>query len=268
MNTTLFYRFGISAIALLVYLFLKKEKLHLAKKEWLLVAVLGFLYAFSSDLLLLGYDLLTPGIASTVLFVYPVIVAVLLWIFFKEKLQMWGVISLLITFIGVLILSIQGEEVTLNYGGLFVGVLSALSYAVYMILINKSNTTLSGMKITFYSMLFSSVYYFMKSIVVADTLIPSASLFGQITVFALVTTVFSITTLVFAIQYIGATPTAIMGAFEPVVAVFISVVFFDEALSVLLVSGMILILVGVTLNVLVGSKKMSSKRKSSRTHVE
>lgn len=55
-------------------------------KEWFIMIILGLLYALSSEFLFLGYDYLTPGIASTLLFVYPVIVALIMLVFFKERM--------------------------------------------------------------------------------------------------------------------------------------------------------------------------------------
>ena len=50
-----------------------------------------------------------------------------------------------------------------------------------------------------------------------------------------------------AIHYIGSTPTAILGALEPVTAVFFGVVIFHEELTARLGLGIALILVAVTL---------------------
>lgn len=255
LDTTLFYRFFISALLLLIPLIYKRESLRVNRTEFFILLVLGLLYGLSSDCLFLGYRLLTPGIASTVLFVYPIFVALLLALFFKEKITRFTFISLLITFSGVLVLSIKGADFKINFPGLLVCILCALFYSVYMVIVNKSGIKVSGIKITFYSMLFSAVYYLIKTVGMNETLTASPGLIFHMSVFALVTTVFSITTLIYAIQYIGPTPTSIMGALEPVVAVMISVCCFGEELTWNLIFGVILILAGVIFNMVFDTKK-------------
>lgn len=255
LNTTLFYRFFISAGFLLAFLIYKKESLKVNRSEFLILLVLGLLYGLSSDCLFLGYQLLTPGIASTVLFVYPIFVALLLALFFKEKISRFTLISLLITFSGILVLSTNGPDLKINFPGLLVCILCALFYAVYMVIVNKSGMKVSGIKITFYSLLFSSAYYLVKTVLVNEPLTASTGLILHMSLFALVTTVFSITALIYAIQYIGSTPTSIMGALEPVVAVLISVCCFGEVLTWNLVLGVILILAGVIFNMVFDTKK-------------
>jgi len=255
LDTTLFYRFFISAFFILVFLICKKESLKVNRKEFFILLILGLLYGLSSDFLFLGYQLLTPGIASTVLFVYPIFVALLLALFFKEKITRFTFISLLITFSGVLVLSIHDSDLKINFSGLLVCILCALFYAVYMVIVNKSGMKVSGIKITFYSLFFSSVYYLVKTVLTNEPLTASPGLILHMSVFALVTTVLSITALIYAIQFIGSTPTSIMGALEPVVAVVISVCCFGEDLTWNLILGGILILVGVVFNILFETKK-------------
>ena len=255
LNTTLFYRFFISALFLLAFLIYKKESLKVNKIEFLILLVLGLLYGLSSDFLFLGYELLTPGIASTVLFVYPIFVALLLALFFKEKITRFTFFSLLITFSGIFVLSTNGTSLKINFAGLLVCILCALFYAVYMVIVNKSGMKVSGIKITFYSLLFSAAYYLVKTVLVNDSLAASTGLILHMSLFALVTTVFSITALIYAIQYIGSTPTSIMGALEPVVAVLISVCFFAEDLTWNLMLGVVLILAGVIFNMVFDTKK-------------
>lgn len=255
-NTTLFYRFFISAAIIFAILLFRKENLGINRKEFFIMAFLGLFYGLSSDLLFMGYDYLTPGIASTILFVYPVIVAVILILFFNEKIKNLTILSLIITLLGIFVLSSKGSVWNINLIGLGITLGSALFYALYIITVNKSKIKASGWKLTCYSMFFTSVYYLIKIFIVQDSLaLPNLEFFFNFLIFALVTTVLSTTALVYAIQYIGSTPTAIMGALEPVVAVLVSVLLFQEILTRNLVLGVILILLGVILNILSDQKK-------------
>ena len=249
-DATLFYRFLIASGAIVFFLFYQKERLRISFREMLIMSLLGLLYAFSAEFLFLAYDYLSPGIASTIFFSYPIIVALVLILFYKEKLTLPTLLSLLLVVAGVGVLSIKKEE-ALNYIGLGISLLGALVYALYILIVNKVRIESSGVKISFYSMLFSSLYFLVKSLLLRESIIISSwALAGDLTLFAIITTSLSLVTLVYAVRYIGSTPTAIMGAFEPIVAVLISVGLFGEQLTPSLVIGGIVIITGVLIDIL------------------
>ncbi|REC49987.1 DMT family transporter [Chryseobacterium pennipullorum] len=258
LDITLFYRFFFSALMVGGYLLYSKESFRISKKETLILAVLGICYALSSEFLFIGYDFLTPGIASTVLFIYPVIVALIMFFFYKEKLTLFSVGSLLLAFAGVIVLCLKGNGLEINFAGLGIVMLSSLFYALYMVIVNKSNIKVSGFKLSFYSMIFTSLFFMIKAAIANESFaIPSAGIFFNFVIFAFLTTVISSLCLVFAIKYIGSTPVAILGALEPVVAVLISVLIFHEKFTANLSIGITLILLGVTLNVITDRKKLN-----------
>ena len=249
-DATLFYRFLIASGAIVFFLFYQKERLRISFREGLIMNLLGILYALSAEFLFLAYDYLSPGIASTIFFSYPIIVALVLILFYKEKLTIPTLLSLLLVVAGVGVLSIKKGE-ALNYIGLGISLLGALVYALYILIVNKVRIESSGVKISFYSMLFSSLYFLIKSLLLRESIIISSwALAGALTLFAIITTSLSLVTLVYAVRYIGSTPTAIMGAFEPIVAVLISVGLFGEQLTPSLVIGGMVIITGVLIDIL------------------
>ena len=249
-DATLFYRFLIASGAIVFFLFYQKERLRISFREGLIMSLLGLLYALSAEFLFLAYDYLSPGIASTIFFSYPIIVALVLILFYKEKLTLPTLLSLLLVVAGVGVLSIKKGE-ALNYIGLGISLLGALVYALYILIVNKVRIESSGVKISFYSMLFSSLYFLVKSLLLKESItISSWALAGDLTLFAIITTSLSLVTLVYAVRYIGSTPTAIMGAFEPIVAVLISVGLFGEQLTPSLVIGGMVIITGVLIDIL------------------
>lgn len=257
MDVTLFYRFLISAAFVLGFSIYSSEELRITKLEFLRYLTLGILFALSSEFLFLAYDYLSAGIASTILFVYPAIVAIIMFAFYGEKITRITAVSMCIIFAGIYLLSTKENALDINITGLFIAVLSALCYALYIVKINSNKVKTPILKITFYSLLFSSAYYFIKSILLDESLIlPSARMFFDISLFGFLTSVVSILALVYAIQKIGSTPTSIMGALEPVVAVGISVFFFGEDLNLKLGIGMVLILSGVIINIIGDNKKI------------
>ena len=235
------------------YLFYRKETLHITPREVFIFLILGLLYALSAEFLFLAYDLLSPGIASTIFFMYPLIVALALGIFFKEHITFRTMIALIVVLIGVFLLSVKDvTNFSINYIGAGVSLLGAISYALYMLIVNKSKISASGIKVSFYSTLFSSVYFLVKLWVIATPLpIPEVKMSLLLTSFGIVTTLFSIITLIYAIRIIGSTPTAIIGVMEPIVAVAISIwIFQQESLTTNLIIGVLLIIIAVMIDIL------------------
>ena len=251
-DTALFYRFLFSAILIGVYLFAKKSAMRVSGKELGTLAVLGVMYSLSAHFLFVGYDYMSAGVASTILFLYPVFVALIMGLFFREKLSwvMWGAIARAL--LGVGVLNGTGGEGGMNPAGMVAVLLSALAYALYMIIVNKSSVRkMEGTKVTFYSMLFCAAFFLLRALS-RDSFTPAMTFDTGINIllFALVSTVISLITLVNAIKLIGSTPTAVMGSLEPVVAVIISVAVFNEPLTGRLVTGILLIIGAVTLTIL------------------
>ena len=263
-DTALFYRFLIAAILILGYLvFYQKESVKINLKEGIVLSILGLFYALSAEFLFIAYDFLSPGIASTIFFIYPIMVALILGIFFKEKITLVTTISLIVVVVGVAVLSIKPKNnddkdnfgINSIYIGLFVSLLGALMYALYMIIVNKTKIKASGVKVSFYSMVFASLFFLVKTLVLGNSVaIPSLEIGTHLTLFALITTALSVVSLVYAIKFIGSTPTAIIGAVEPVVAVMISVGLFDETLTFSLIAGVIIIISGVLIDVVFNKK--------------
>ena len=245
-DAALFYRFITTSLFIMGYLFYRKETLRITPREVFIFLVLGLLYALSAEFL-------SPGIASTIFFMYPLIVALALGIFFKEHITFRTMIALIVVLIGVFLLSVKDvTNFSINYIGAGVSLLGAISYALYMLIVNKSKISASGIKVSFYSTLFSSVYFLVKLWVIATPLpIPEVKMSLLLTSFGIVTTLFSIITLIYAIRIIGSTPTAIIGVMEPIVAVAISIwIFQQESLTTNLIIGVLLIIIAVMIDIL------------------
>ena len=225
MDTTLFYRFFFSALIVGAYLFITKQSFKIDVKQLPILVVLGLLYGISADALFLGYDYLSAGIASTLLFVYPLIVAIIMAVFFKERITISTILAIIFVLAGVILLSFKDGKFELNPLGLGIVFVSALGYGLYIVTVNKSKVRdIKGFTLSFYSFLFTTIYYAIKMIIHKESFIlPSLELTFNFFTFAFVTTVISSIALIFAIKNIGSTATSILGASEPVVAVAVSV---------------------------------------------
>lgn len=261
-DTTLFYRFLFSALIVGIYLIIKKQSFKIQLNQIPSLIILGILYGISADALFLAYDYLTAGIASTLLFVYPLIVAIIMAVFFQEKITVSTILAIIFVLAGVFLLSFTDGEFKLNPIGLGIVFTSALGYALYIVVVNKSKAKeMKGFTLSFYSFLFTVIYYAIKMIFLKQSFaLPSINLAFNFFTFAFVTTVISSIALIYAIKNIGSTATSILGAFEPVVAVAISVIIFGENFSFSLALGIFMIILGVILNVVGDTYQQRKKR--------
>ena len=210
----------------------------------------------------MSYNYMDAGIASTILFVYPVMVAVIMGAFFKEKISAITVFSILLALAGIALLYQGDGGKPLSTIGIIFVLLSSLSYAIYIVGVNRSTLkNLPTTKLTFYAILFGlSVYIVRLNFLYgfASDTVPSW-LWGDVLALAILPTAVSLVCTALAIHYIGSTPTAILGALEPVTALFFGVLLFHEKLTPRLMVGILMIITAVTLIIIGKSliKKMS-----------
>lgn len=249
-NSVLFYRFSVAALVLGLWLVVHKESLWVAPKELVVLGGLGILFAISSLSLFISFHHMDAGIASTLLFVYPVMVAVTMALFFKERLSLITAASILLALGGIGFFYKSDNGSTLSTVGVVLMMLSSYSYALYIIVINRSSLHMSSVKLTFYVLLFCTLTILLHSLIETDTrlqLLTTPYLWGFALMLALIPTVISLILMVVAVHALGSTPTAIMGALEPLTAVVIGITVFGEMFTTRLAVGILMILSAVVL---------------------
>ena len=254
-DSVLFYRYGFAVLILGILMKVQGQSFALKKNEVLPLIVGGLLFSASSLLLFLSYKHMDAGIASTILFVYPVMVALIMFLFFHEKVSLLTVFCILLALSGIgLLYKGEGGE-TLSLVGMLLVILSSLSYAVYIVGVNHSTLKLmSTAKLTFYALLFGLSIYIVRLNFCSDLqAVPSLPAWGNILAMAFLPTVIS---LVCTAVSIHTTSTAILGALEPVTALFFGVMIFGERLTPRLMLGILMILVAVTF-IVVGKPLMT-----------
>lgn len=100
-DTVLFYRYFFAVIVLGILMKMQHQSFALRKADILPLVIMGLLFSFSSSLLFMSYNYMDAGIASTILFVYPVMVTVIMGAFFKEKISAITVFSILLALAGI-----------------------------------------------------------------------------------------------------------------------------------------------------------------------
>ena len=256
-NSTLFYRFGFAALILAIMMVVQRKSFALTRRELGTLAVLGVLMGSSSSSLYFSFNYMDVGIASTLLFVYPVMVAVIMAALFHEKVTAATVVSILLSLGGIALLNQMSDGSALSAWGVTLVMVSSLTYAVYIVVVNKSSLRMSSIKLTFYVLLFGVLAILAFTYATGEHVqsLPSLRALCFALQLAVLPTVLSLVLMVVAVHDIGSTPTAIMGALEPMTAVAIGVLVFGESFTGRLALGIVLILVAVLL--IIGGKEMS-----------
>ena len=248
-NSVLFYRYFFAAILYGLWLkYVKKISFKITKKEAAILFGLGMIFSLSSLTLFDSFNYLDSGLACTILFVYPIMIALISMWFFKEKLPKVIWYSLILTTIGIILLYGGKTGETLSIKGIILVLLSALLDAVYMVFIKyiKEIRNIKYDKFSFYIMLFGLLVY-VWNLKFCTKLQPinSAVVLGCSLMLAIFPTIISIETITVSIKIIGPTITSIIGALEPLTALFFGILLFGESLTLKISIGILLILSGV-----------------------
>lgn len=256
-NSVLFYRYFFAVLIYGVWIKLvKKDSLKITFKEFCPLFILGILFSLSSLALFMAFEHIAAGIACTILFIYPIMVAVLMAVFFKERINKTVIAAICLTTSGIILLYKGKPGDDLNIQGVLIVLASALLYALYIIGVKNIKTVkhMKSDKLSFYVMLFGLLVYVVNLKFCTELqILDSPFLWLCALGLALFPTIISIETITVAIKLIGSTTTAILGALEPLTAIFFGVVLFHEQLTPRICLGVFMILAGV---ILIVTRKM------------
>ena len=256
-SNVLFWRFGLAWVIIAAVILLRKEKLKVSRSEFATLSMLGLLFLASSFTLYASFQLMDVGVASTLLFVYPVLTAAIMAIFFKEKLTWATALSIILSFIGVMLLYWTPDGGRLSAAGVVLVLISALTYALYIIVMNRSQLAMSSFKINFYVLIYCALGNLILSFCTGQGVqMPAhATSWFYVGWLAVVPAILALVMMVYAAKYIGSTPTAIIGALEPLTAVLIGIFMFGEVFTVRLAFGILLIFSAVFIIALYSNRK-------------
>lgn len=244
-TTVLIFRFLISSLILFLYLKLRNIKIKLGNKQVLLLISIGIIgYTITTQTLFISYSYLGAGLATTLHFIYPVVVCVLGFILFKNKMSNKKIISLLLAAIGIYSL-VAFKNNSLNILGISLALFSGISYGLTMIVLNlKSIKNLSNSITTMYVCIGSTIgmiiYGMLTNTIIINFNFKAISCYLGISI---ISTILSINLLLKAIKIIGVSSSSILGTFEPVVSILLGALFLDEKLTFTLLIGSSLILI-------------------------
>lgn len=245
----LFFRYAFAALFLAALMLFKKEPFQAKRNNLGLLILLGLFFAGSSITLFCSYEFIPSGLATTLIYLYPVIVA-LMMVFLRiyPGWQTWTAIA--VTFVGIVLLSTPSGNVPIRPVGVLLAVGSALCYSFYLVIINRSKRirNVSEHTLTFYSLVTGAVLFAVIRTVQGGgmlTGIDTLSDWGNLIGLAIIPTMVSMLTIAISSRYIGPTKTAVLGVFEPLTAILIGTLLFGEALTTKMAAGIALCVAAV-----------------------
>ncbi|MEF9932418.1 MAG: DMT family transporter, partial [Bacteroidales bacterium] len=104
LDSVCFYRFFFSSIMMGLFMLYKKVSFKVTLREFITVFLLSIFYASTSIFLTASYAYMPSGISTTIHFLYPVLVATMMILFFKEKLSVKKTMAIMVAIAGVFFL--------------------------------------------------------------------------------------------------------------------------------------------------------------------
>lgn len=249
-ESILFFRYFFAVLLLGLFMILRKQSFRISCKQVGALLVLGLLYTSSSIFLFDAYEYIASGLATTLVFLYPVLVAIIM--VFLKVVPSWPVwLAIAATFAGVLIMTQSDGTQAINPIGVLLSVGSALVYALFIVIINRNKAiaNISNTLLTFYALTVGA-FVFLVKILYSDTALTAGITTGSdwlsLIGLAILPTIVSTATLAIASRNIGATKASVLGVFEPITAIVIGTLVFGEPLTTNIIVGISIAMVAVT----------------------
>ena len=246
----LFFRYGIAVILLGAYLLLKKENFRSTLKQAGVLLSLGLLYTASSTFLFEAYKYIASGLATTLVFLFPAMVAIIM--VFLKVVPSWPVwLSIAATFAGVMIMTGGTGTEAIDPTGIWFSIASAFVYALFIVIINRSKaiSSIPNSLLTFYALSVGTVFFLTRCGLSGAELLTGldggmawANLLGL----AILPTIVSTASLAIATRNIGATKASVLGVFEPITAILVGTLVFGEELTPNIIAGILISIVAVS----------------------
>ena len=259
MNTSsvLFYRMFFSILLLGLLLLIKRADMRITRRQLLVTIGLSVLYTASSLYLLESYLYIPSGIATTIHFLYPVFVTIMMVGVFKEKLSLAMALSIVLGVGGVYLLSTGSGDGQISFTGVWMVLITVVAYGGYLVGVNNTSANrVNSLVLTFYVLFFTTIFCGINLLFSEKGLemIPDSSVAANLLMLGFIPTLVSNLFLILAIHRIGSTVTAVLGCMEPLTAVGMGVLFLGEKLEGMQYVGIIVVVVAVAL-VILGRKK-------------
>lgn len=244
-----FLRGGLALPVLYVVLRIRRIPIKPEPGQLRKLAISGiFGQAASSLLLYSSFSYISTGIAATLHFIYPTLVAVACVVFYKEPLNRWKVLALVSGALGI-ILFLDGSGGSGSALGIILALASGFTFAFTILYMDRAGLkNMYYFKYTFYSCLFMSLCSGVAGLLAGKLwldLTPKGWVFAFLV--SMLCAVGALSLFQIGVSLIGATTAAILSTFEPITSVLIGIFFLNEQATPLKLLGCVCILASVLL---------------------
>ncbi len=257
-DTALVYRFSIAAAAMGLIMVFRRENFAIGMPAFAKIAGLSIFYMLAVLLFFRAFSYLPSGLVATLQFLYPVMVMLIMVVFFHERFSPRTFAACILAVLGVVLLSFGAPDeappdAVWTGGSAIIGIilslLAGLFNGLYFIAIKVAKLPkIDGMVMTFYVMVVCTALCVANAACRgALALIASPKELAIATMLALVTAVFSNLTLIYAVRLIGPTLASIFGVMEPVTAMLTGILVFGEPITTIIAAGCAVIAASVLL---------------------
>lgn len=254
--SVIFFRNLLSAPVAGVMAFCRHKSLRIPRKALSNVAALGIMGCCVAPLLLFSsYFFIASGTATIFHFVYPAAVVLGGILFFREKLTMGNLVSVLTCVAGICLFYTPGEP--LDWRGSALALASGVAYAVYVLLLSHFQyQQVKGTLLNFYVFSINAAVMLMVCLL-GDCLTLPATLTGWGLCFLLAIAVNVVAVAMFqqGTFLIGGARAAVLSTLEPITSVFLGALVFHEVISLRTGIGSVLVILASVLVVFFDSKQ-------------
>lgn len=260
--TVVFYRSLLVIGMLGIILCFQKISFRVQSGQLIKIAFVSlFGSGLTTILLVQSYQLIDTGTATSLHFLYPIFVALLCRIVYKEKLTRRKCISLALALLGMSMFLLQSGNQ--SFFGFFLAFASSITYAFYMVYLEKSGLAhMNPYILSFYISAFvtlETLAYHTLSPTIVWALPPLAFLY--LFFVGICSSFLGVIWLQKGILYLGSSTASLFCLFEPITSLLVGVLFLNETLSIFKIIGCICILIALTLLVI-------SDRKGVENNIE
>jgi len=263
-NLMLTLRFLMASIILWLYIYVKKDTIpyKVSLKQFGFLFLLGgIIYVATTGFYFSAVKYIPVSIHVMLFYSYPLIVNAFSIFLFKEKIPLNQISAIFVSSAGLILIAFNGFF-TINYLGMAFSILSALGYSIYLLTLKiEALDQMNSIVLAAYTNTFSALIFFIYSLIQKDFYlnIPSPAWLG-IGVMGTVSTAIAIIALKKGVQLIGPAKASIIGTFEPLEGIILSVLFLKETLNFNQIIGILMIIYAI---ILVQDQKRELKKSGS-----
>lgn len=236
---------------MLAFLLYRQVSLRISWADFWRVALLSLQYIICAWTLFKSYEYISSGVATSFVYTNPIWCSVIGLLFLGEKLSWRKTIAIVLTTLGVMLLSgFFADDARFSAIGVALGLCSGIGYGLYLVLLPRLRLSkMPSLKLTFYIFFIALIFLFLYAMIVEGGIdsVPDGMSWFNLVMLGVLPTAFSNICVTMALRLVDTTAVAILGAFEPLTAMLVGVIMLGEPCGIATVVGGLMVLAAVTI---------------------